>query len=276
MKHLILCADDYGQNTSISQAIISLLEKKRLSAVSCLSSSYYWPRQAEWLKPFINQVDIGLHFNLTEGKPLSKEMGAEFTPLPQLITRAYLKRLDPAVMEAELSAQLKSFVQAVGRLPDFIDGHQHIHQLPIVRDVILSIYEKKLRPSEVYVRNVNMPSHLWQINRTGYAKKILIQCLGSFQLKKLLEKHNVPHNSSFSGAYHFDTRKNYADLFKYFLAEIHDQGIIMCHPGFENRQEKHEGDTIYPSRHAEYEYLQSEAFVVDCVEAEVMLSRFSK
>jgi len=29
MKRIILCADDYGQNKPISQAIITLIEKKR-------------------------------------------------------------------------------------------------------------------------------------------------------------------------------------------------------------------------------------------------------
>jgi chitin disaccharide deacetylase len=104
MKKITLCADDYGQNQSISQAIIALFEKNRLSATSCLTSSLFWPEHAKWLQPFANQVDIGLHFNLTEGKPLSHDMLSAhgFLPLSQLILKAYARRLNREAIEAEL------------------------------------------------------------------------------------------------------------------------------------------------------------------------------
>ena len=71
MKHIILCADDYGQNFAISQAIVDLFEKKRLSATSCMVTSPDWPRYSSLLIPFRDHVDVGLHFNLSEGFPLS-------------------------------------------------------------------------------------------------------------------------------------------------------------------------------------------------------------
>ncbi len=67
MKSIILCADDYGQNASISQAIVELLKLKCLSAVSCMTTSPHWFSQASWLLPYKDYVDIGLHFNLTHG-----------------------------------------------------------------------------------------------------------------------------------------------------------------------------------------------------------------
>ncbi len=38
-KNIILCADDYGISHSVDRAIIDLLDKNRLSAVSCMTSS---------------------------------------------------------------------------------------------------------------------------------------------------------------------------------------------------------------------------------------------
>src|SRR5437764_108899 len=120
MTNIILCADDYGQNTAISQAIIDLLKKNRLSAVSCITNSYYWHSHAKWLKPFAGQVDIGLHFNLTEGKPLTKSFGTDCLPLSKLISKAYLRRLNPTIIQSELNAQLDVFIAEIGHNPDFL------------------------------------------------------------------------------------------------------------------------------------------------------------
>lgn len=91
-KRIVLCADDYGQAPAISQGILNLLDKKRLSATSCIVNSPYWEAHSQWLTQFIQQADIGLHLNLTEGKPLSAEYnqhyGTDFQPLSRLLCRA--------------------------------------------------------------------------------------------------------------------------------------------------------------------------------------------
>jgi predicted glycoside hydrolase/deacetylase ChbG (UPF0249 family) len=63
-KRIVLCADDYGQAPAISQGIIELLNQSRLSATSCMVNMPDWPVSAKELLPFINYVDLGLHFNL--------------------------------------------------------------------------------------------------------------------------------------------------------------------------------------------------------------------
>src|SRR5580693_851904 len=116
MKYIILCADDYGQTCAISQAIIDLLKSRRLTAISCMVTSSGWPLHAPWLIPYKNQVDIGLHFNLTEGKG----------PLSLLLLKSHLRQLHKHTIRAELNTQLDQFISAMGVLPDFIDGHQHV------------------------------------------------------------------------------------------------------------------------------------------------------
>src|SRR5690349_9878789 len=86
-KTVILCADDYGQNAAISQAIIELIKKNRLSATSCMVTSPDWLTQAKQLNSFNNQLDIGLHFNLTEGNFLSTQQ--PLFSLPELMIKSY-------------------------------------------------------------------------------------------------------------------------------------------------------------------------------------------
>lgn len=275
MKHIILCADDYGQNTAISQAVIDLVKKNRLTATSCMTNSYYWQSHAKWLAPYKDQIDIGLHFNLTEGSPLSKEMGHDPIPLNDLIIKAYLGRLNQVAIESELLTQIDQFVSGVGRLPDFIDGHQHIQQLPIVRKAILKVYEERFKASLCYIRCVNDPNAFFRYKDSGYIKKCIIQLCGASAFKKELIDHNIPHNSSFSGIYDFKDSKRFSSLFPSFLEDIKENGIIMCHPGMRSSDiPDSEDDLIASSRFLEYEYLLSDQFTELCATKQITLGRF--
>lgn len=276
MKRIILCADDYGQNTAISQAIIELMEKNRLSATSCMTTLPDWQIHAKGLEPFKTQKDIGLHFNLTEGRPLSEAFrntyGSELIPLSKLIIRAYLRQLDQAAIEAECLSQLNRFEAVMGRMPDFIDGHQHVHQFPVVRDVIFAVYEKYLRQAGSYVRCVKDNQAFLRIKDSAYFKGMMIQLTGAYIFKQQLIKRKIPHNSSFTGVYQFNQNLNYAAEFPSFLNQIQDQGLIMCHPGLSISTQ----DTIAESRHQEYLYFASDQFIQDCQAQQIILTRFHK
>jgi hypothetical protein len=272
MKSIILCADDYGQNTSISQAIITLFEKNRLSATSCMTNSYYWPTHAKWLLPFQDQADIGLHFNLTEGKPLTDEMGSEFDSHTDLLMKAYLRQLNKAAIEAEFNAQIDQFMSAFGREPDFIDGHQHIHQLPVIRDIVVDIFNQRLKKTNAYVRSVYNPNLVKQFKTSGFIKKVIIQMTGASGLRKLLSQNNIHFNTSFSGIYDFSQARDYFRYFPQFLDEIGNKGVIMCHPGL---KESSQDDVIAKSRQYEFDYLLTDKFLEECEKRQIVLKRFN-
>ncbi len=272
MKRIILCADDYGQNTAISQAIIDLIKKNRLSATSCMTTSYYWLSHAKWLESVKDQVDLGLHFNLTEGKPLTtSNLGSDFKSLSELILNAYLGKLDKESIQIELNAQIDQFESGIGRLPDYIDGHQHIQQLPIIRDIVCTVYDKRLRQAGAYIRSVYDPGVFGRFQSSGYIKALIIQLCGARAFKKALDRQNIPHNSTFAGVYDFNQAKNYARIFSGFLQQIEDKGIVMCHPGLSNDSGE---DAIAQSRYLEFQFLQSEEFDKICAKFAVKIGRF--
>jgi hypothetical protein len=274
MKSITLCADDYGQNTAISQAIITLLREKRLSAVSCMTSMPQWLEHAAWLTPFKAQADIGLHFNLTQGKPLSSAFiaayGETFPSLPTLLRKCYLRQLNKNAVLAELLAQLEQFVVGTGHLPDFIDGHQHIHQLPVIRRLLIDVYRSHLKKHHSYIR---CTYHAKSWFRFQEPKRIIIQLCGAFTLKRLLLLEKIPHNGTFSGVYHFAATKRYADLFTQFLRESEDGGLIMCHPGLEIHSPE---DEIAASRPLEYGYFSGAQFLEACNQENVVITRFNR
>lgn len=268
MKRVVLCADDYGQANNISQGIRLLLTAKRLSAVSALVNLPDWMKHAVLLIPFADTIDIGLHFNLTAGKPLSLEFQARYGnslfSLPQLMVMSLLRKLDQRAILYELRAQISAFMAHTGFLPDFIDGHQHVHQFPGVAEALLQVYRAELPPN-TYVRTICAGK------RFSFKRNLIAKWGGSrFQLA--LTEANIPHNSSFSGIYRFSQAKNYREHFQKFLAETTDGGIIMCHPGLIGD----DNDPLKKVRQQEYDYLNSEFFIEDCEAAEVIIRRFAK
>jgi predicted glycoside hydrolase/deacetylase ChbG (UPF0249 family) len=249
MKRIVLCADDYGQNSAISQAIIDLLEKKRLSATSCLTTSADWFSHAHQLEPFKNQADIGLHFNLTEDTHLAE-------PVSRLILKSHLRLLNKKAIIAECHAQLDLFIQGTGRLPDFVDGHQHVHQFPVIREALLAVYEERLRDNQTYIRCTYNPYVLHRFQDVGYIKQMIIQLCGAREFKRQLLARKIPHNHTFSGIYDFKNAANYAEYFPQFVQQVQDGGLIMCHPALQN--EIPGTDTIADARVIEYAYLSKE------------------
>lgn len=273
MKRIVLCADDYGQAPTISHAIIDLLKNNRLSATSCLVNSKRWQEEAAWLQPFKAKADIGLHFNLTEGRALSfsyrRHYGNSFSSLPNLLSASCLHRLKEPIIEAECEAQLDHFTSAMGCLPDFIDGHHHIHQFPLIRQAVIRVFLKHLLPAQSYIRFVQPTFTHYDFSAN--LKKLFIYLLSTRSFKKQLMTHGIPYNMHFAGMYAFKHAAFYGQLFPRFIKEIHSDGLIMCHPG---QQVSNNPTKMDQARFAEYCYLSSDQFVQDCHAEGAILGRF--
>lgn len=63
--------------------------------------------------------------------------------LPMLIVRAWSASLNRELITQCIEEQWDLFVSVLGKQPDFIDGHQHIHQFPFIRDILLQLLKKK-------------------------------------------------------------------------------------------------------------------------------------
>lgn len=258
-KRIVLCADDYGQAQPISQGILSLVKANRISAVSCMVTKPDWQEQARLLAPYQEKVDIGLHFNLTEDK----------SSLPAVLLKANLRRLNLAAIVGEFNRQIDAFTGALGFQPQFIDGHQHVHQLPIVRDALIKVYQGRFKNNKPYIRVTNV--RLRPGEMVCDVKKMMLKMMAGGQFTRLLTANRIPYNRTFSGIYGFRNAGDYQRLFRRFLAESDDMGLIMCHPGLPSDQA---GDPIAKARAHEYRYLSSPSFMADCAADDVTISRF--
>jgi len=250
---IAVCADDFGYSSGVDRAVLSLLSLGRLSAVSCMSSGPRWRADAPALREQAEgRADLGLHLNLSE----SFEAEPPVLPLRSLILRAYTARLSSAELRIRIALQLDAFESALGRAPDFVDGHQHVHQLPTVRRVLLSELARRYAGRLPWLRDTTPARDLRAV---GF-KPRLIAGLGARALHRQAARRGFVQNRGFAGVYDFDgDEADYFHRLLDWLAALAAQGkggLLMCHPGLEVAA----GDPIAAARQREYAVLSGEAF----------------
>jgi predicted glycoside hydrolase/deacetylase ChbG (UPF0249 family) len=264
LKTLTLCADDFGLNPGVSQGILQLINMQRLSAVSCMVNMPDFQTHALQLVPLKNKVQCGLHFNMTEGYFISAPQQPCFG-LNELLIKTHLGLIKSSFIEQELNAQLDRYTQLMGSLPDFIDGHQHVHQFPKIRAIILKVYEQRLKANNSWIRTTYPAYTLPQFQFKGR----VLALTGGKSFYHQLKYRRISHNDYFSGVYDFNPSLSYRALFRGWLNKAQPNTLIMCHPGYKDGSHS---DAIALARTAEWSYLASDEFLEDCAEYNVHLT----
>lgn len=143
---LIINADDLGIDRSRNRGIFQCADKSALKSVSLIVAQAGWRDAVAGLKKR-PQIGAGLHFNLTAGKPLARKIKSlvnkkgEFFDKFELLRRAISKLIDPLEVIGELKAQLE-MMRDCGIVPTHVDGHNHVHLLPGVRQGFAQVIKK--------------------------------------------------------------------------------------------------------------------------------------
>lgn len=264
-RKLALCADDFGLAPGISRGIARLAAAQRLTAITCITNSPHWPDASGRLHGLPDTVEVGLHLNFTEGRPLSPRL-AKLWPtlpsLPALIVRAHLRRLPRGAVRQEVHAQLKAFLALHGGPPQFVDGHQHVHHLPGLREILLDMVEH-VQPLPA----VRSTAHV--LGPGAAVKRLLMERTGGRALGRELAARVMPHNPVLLGAYDF-VNTDYRGLMQRWLDALPaGGGLLFCHPG--ERASGDPPDAIADARGRELRYLGSDAFDTDLAAAGVTL-----
>lgn len=271
---LTLCADDYAIAPATGAAIRALIAAGRLSATSCMSVSPCWPAEAAALRPFLGTIDIGLHFTLTAFAPLGPmpvtAPGGTFPGLPQLARRAMLRRLDAAEITAELERQLDRFERELGAPADFIDGHHHVHQLPVVREAVIAVFRRRLAGRRAWLRVCAEPAGA--ILRRGVARSeaLAVSAMGR-ALARAARRHGLAVNASFRGVRSF-TEPRFDRLVGRWLDGLVPGTLLMCHPGLPD-EALAAVDSVVEPRRQEYDFLRGPAFLDMLAARNVRLGR---
>lgn len=209
---MIICADDFGIAPDVNEAILDLAQRKRISAVSCMAVLPQCSREV--MSPLLDlgdSLDLGLHFKMPGPSP---------------------------------AAQYRMFVGKTGRAPDFIDGHFHVHQWPVIRKMILNFVANLPADHRPYVRNTYLPMRKILKQGVSVFKNMFISFRAN-SFRRLLQTKGIATNEGFAGIYDYRLYRNYPKYFQIFLEHMEsDNGILMVHPGSREAWQKSEYETL--------------------------------
>ncbi len=259
MRRIVLCADDYTLSPGVSRAIRDLVSRGRLNAVSVMTVIPGFEQECASLlsTPCPIPLAIGLHATLTGPfKPLAAlpiaTPDGKFPSLSKLLPPLGYFRIDRKAVKAEIKAQIAAFRKALGRDPDFVDGHQHVQLMPGLRSPFLKAVLETA--PKAWVRQCGAASGA----STRGNKARIIKFL-SCGFRRRAARLGIAFNPAFSGAYEFSTAEDFGALFSRFLDGMPDRGVVMCHPGFVDA-ELVVRDPLTHRREEEFAFLAGEDF----------------
>lgn len=194
---------------------------------------------------------VGLHLNLTEGKPLTvanrinsillksdqiqegtNQISNDNNPL--FLGKNLIRKMandnkiivEHLLIEAE--AQIDWFIDSVGFTPFFINGHQHCHIIPQFVEPLATLFAKK------NIRYVRIPYEENSINPLCSVCSIVSQ--QSLLAKDIYNNYGIITNDIFLGLSFCGNKYSVEDIESYLNLEENKDKIveIMVHPGYKD------------------------------------------
>ena len=175
MARVIINSDDYGLNASINDAIISAFKSNLISSTTSLVN---YPEglidgHLKLVENNIKLSSVGIHLNLTTGKPLTKSISKNsrfcengfFHSRVRDTPLLFLDKKSRIDVKIEIEAQIQRFIEVMGCKPSHIDGHHHIHTEFAIFKIVMGLAKKYEISCMRKTRNLG-------IDRIGRVKKI--------------------------------------------------------------------------------------------------------
>ena len=264
-RRICICTDDFGIDAAVDSAVLGLAERGRMSATSCMVGGPSWAQGSALLREVARggRFDAGLHLDLGD-YPFDRTL---LQPVSRWIVDTLTRRVDRVRLRAEIRAQLDRFESAMGFEPAHIDGHQHVHQFPVIRDVLM----------DELMRRYTTGHRPWLRNTRGAARSALkgwvIEGMGAAALQRAASTHGFEQNRSLLGVY--DLRPDahrFHSLLRGWLHAARDGDLLMCHVA----QARVPGDEIARTRVAEYEVFAGDSFSEDMRAANTVIEPMSR
>lgn len=179
MNLLIVNADDFGLNSSANAGIIECYRAGSVTSTTLMANAP-GVEEALVLARENPGLRIGLHFNLTWGRPLCRDgertslvtSDGAFLSRPEVGRRAVTGRLRQKDLDQELEAQFQ-LLRSRGVEVTHVDTHQHVHAFGCVFSAIARLCERERLPMRVpWVAPSRNASISRSIRRTALAMSL--------------------------------------------------------------------------------------------------------
>ena len=146
MKRLIINADDLGADEARNRGIFEAIEAGRVTSVSILvNGDGFEDAMKRWKSLGKTEISLGIHINLSEGRPISQDLriltGQDGLFTGKQTARELLKQTSNKELEREIQQEIKAQLDLLKKFETpitHLDGHQHIHIVPVVLPIALS------------------------------------------------------------------------------------------------------------------------------------------
>jgi predicted glycoside hydrolase/deacetylase ChbG (UPF0249 family) len=159
-RRLIVNADDFGFSRGVSTGILEAATTGVVTSASMIVNLAGFDDAVARARS-CPSLSLGLHLNLTTGKPLTaapsltRRKTGQFYPLPLLVARASLGLVDSSQVTLECVAQIDRMIEA-GIPITHLDSHRHIHAHPALSAAV------REAASSRGISNVRVPTEpLW-------------------------------------------------------------------------------------------------------------------
>ncbi len=146
LKQMIINADDFGLCEGVNKAVAEAHSKGVLTSATLMANA---PSTAQAIA-FAEQMPslgVGIHLNLTEGRPISTEAIVELLvdaegefkySVYKLAAKSAVNERLLRAIEAELTAQIESIINK-GIKPTHLDSHKHFHCFGPIYKIVCSL-----------------------------------------------------------------------------------------------------------------------------------------
>ena len=140
--------DDFGWSNSCTHAIINAFENNLIQTTTLISNGEYFDEAVQIVQNSGLKNNVGIHFDLTEGTPLTDEIKKDpFFCNKEGKFRIYINRYKHLTSEQkkhaynELKAQAEKY-KKTGLLFHHADSHHHIHTAPFIFPIVMTIVKE--------------------------------------------------------------------------------------------------------------------------------------
>lgn len=146
---LIINADDFGLTKGTNNAIIELAYLNTISSTTVMVNMPY-ADDVKLLKSFDN-FGVGLHFNLTQGIPVSSkkdvpslvDKNGNFYDIYEFKERVKRNLINKNDVIKELTSQHDRLADLLGKKISHIDSHQDINKINLINNAIITYVKQK-------------------------------------------------------------------------------------------------------------------------------------
>lgn len=247
-RKLIVNADDYGMDDAVDAAILMLASLGVVTATSAMVLSPNWGEAARKLRGA--PLSCGLHLDFTS--PFVADGGGS---LGALMAKAFTRRLDTGRVRAAIDRQLDRYEVGMAARPDFVDGHQHVHQFPVIREALRRALAARYGTEARGIALRSCVARRWR-----GTKAAIVAATGAAAFTRAAQATGHRINSDFAGVYDFAPKADLTALWRRWLADLQgDSPLIMCHVAVA-KGAMPRNDTIRAARINEYGWLGSDIF----------------